>query len=776
MEESKTEFPVNILGGSVSAPAEHDVVIYEGEDLGCRRASLRLEKLALEHVEDYNSRDRFGKAVVAANVLQEFKRMEPPGRFLRQTGERYDSIGDRQARHLVNSLLRQKSKGSTGCLVAPIPFGQEDSRATSQLYFETISGRKEEQQILLDTLSSLPTENPYPRVLLVLGKSGIGKTTLVESLTPEVEKRRGLFLRGSFGSTAGSDEVVTVFSSMMSSFVEQTRDDSSYSELLKSNFDNDEASLLVKSCPSLTWMLDGATDGNEAKRNSATVKVVLSLVMKALNLISSTDTPVVVLFDSVNRASVDAVDLLVLALASIRSRNMMVILTSSSNDSQGPEVAKILRSLRHETVCTLLLRELTETEVCELVGNVLQCESSNIGSFGRVIFFLSKGHPRSIIDILKLLEEDELIFFDYDTRKWAYDEHLIRNVIDESCVQSLTSRHLSRLSDSTKSMLACASCLGFVVEEHILRLLCPNVEQAIVEAMHHGFLVSDLSLGSLRFESEETFRAAYSIIPSASIGSVHEGLGRTLLRTLNDLETEANLFTIVNQFTKCQLKRQKDRVSVAELCLRAGEKAANSSLFNAAREYALVGISQLHDRGWKDEYALMLRLHNAAAETCYCTGRNSHHQMVITAVYNNARSFEDSLHAKITEINSLAAEDQLLESVALGVDVLSKLGVKLPRSPSPTDKNRAMSKTRRQLAQKSVASLMRLPPMIDSIQLSIMQVINTILLSVIYARPNLLPSLVSVMINLTISSGLSPMSGIGFAFYGMLLCRLVLIH
>jgi len=766
MEESKIES--GILTTRISNPTEFDVIV---RDKGI--ANARLEAIVGEHLAEYQTCDRFGKAVVAANVLNEFK--QKGGRFLRPSGDTFDTVEESKARKLISVLLRQKAKGEP-CLVKPIPFGEGGRRAVSRLLTDCpLIGREQEHQALLDSLDSLPRPDSHPTVTLILGESGIGKTMLAESIKPDVESRNGLFLTASFGRTSGSGEIVAVLSSMMTSFVINSRE-RHLKDLLEHEFNKDETMLLLDACPALYQLLteNSLETHSTNKPNAASVKMVLSLVMRFLQAIASSARPMVLLFENVHCANADTVDLLCLALSSLRSHHVMIIATCTTVADNEALSTKFLRGFRKGSVSSIRLTGLSGKDVGSMVEHILQCDREDAESLGRVIHFLSKGHTRLVSELLKLLEEDELLLYDYDARKWTYDEHLIRNIVDENFVKSLTSRRIDRLSETTKSILACASCIGFVFEEHLVRLLCASENLGINEAIEHGFLVNDVAPGFYRFKNEEALCAAYSIIPSNATEEVHEGLGRTLLRVLNDDDTEANLFVIVNQFIRCKLKRQRDRVSLAELCLKAGQKAARASLFQTARDYTVLGINQLEENGWKDQYSLVLQLHNAAAEICYCTGDYERHHRTVSDVYKYARVYEDTLNARVTEINVVASQGKMKDSIDLGVETLVQLGLSIPRNPSSFDKARALFKTRRRLSKKSLESLQRLPPMIDSGHLVCMQVMNTILLSVFHACPNLLPCLVAAMIELTLRSGLSPMSGVGFAYYGMILSRYVL--
>ncbi len=113
-----------------------------------------------------------------------------------------------------------------------------------------------------------------------------------------------------------------------------------------------------------------------------------------------------------------------------------------------------------------------------------------------------------------------------------------------------------------------------------------------------------------RFCHDRVQQAAYSIIPQSDREAIHLKVGTLLLKNTPRDTLEKKIFDIVNQlnFGLDLIQDPQERYKLAELNLRAGEKAKGSAAYEAAYSYFKAGIRALGDHPWSRWYALALQL------------------------------------------------------------------------------------------------------------------------------------------------------------------------
>ena len=141
-------------------------------------------------------------------------------------------------------------------------------------------------------------------------------------------------------------------------------------------------------------------------------------------------------------------------------------------------------------------------------------------------------------------------------------------------------------------------------------------------------------------------------------------------------------------------------------------------------------------------------------------------------VLENARTFEDSLLARSTQIYSLGSSNQQLEAIEIALQTLKQLGEEFPSMhPSKFRVAWEARRLKKLLRGLTDSDILKLPRMKDPKKLAAMQILNHVILYTVYATPNLSALVAFRMVELTIKSGLSAISCVGFVLYGTMLCR-----
>ena len=217
----------------------------------------------------------------------------------------------------------------------------------------------------------------------------------------------------------------------------------------------------------------------------------------------------------------------------------------------------------------------------------------------------------------------------------------------------------------------------------------------------------------------------------------------------------------------------QERTDLANIALEQAKLAAKKSNFKVAAAWLDLGHDLMGGRWcWRDEYHLVLALHNATAEVSYAGGMHSRVQSSTETIVKNARCFQDTVLARCMQAYSLGALGKSKEAVSCGLDVLCHLKERLPerrRGVGNRHKRVQLWQTRRLLRGKTLSSLRRLPTMTDPQILAKMQLYAVTACNAFVSEPQWTSILTMRMVQLSVKHGLCSISALGFTLYGKML-------
>jgi hypothetical protein len=118
-------------------------------------------------------------------------------------------------------------------------------------------------------------------------------------------------------------------------------------------------------------------------------------------------------------------------------------------------------------------------------------------------------------------------------------------------------------------------------------------------------------------------------------------------------------------------------------------------------------------------------------------------------------------------------QNQLKEAISIAQELLQKLGVNLPESPTPQDLQQAMTEIKELIGDREIQELVDRPVMTDPEKISIVEIANSIIPAVYIIGSPLLPLVVALSVKLSIQFGNTLASGFAYACYAMIICNFV---
>ena len=141
----------------------------------------------------------------------------------------------------------------------------------------------------------------------------------------------------------------------------------------------------------------------------------------------------------------------------------------------------------------------------------------------------------------------------------------------------------------------------------------------------------------------------FRLITHAQFPFLHHSpaVGRQLLQQIPPTHIDAVVFTIVDQMNRGsrKLTDHNEELIVAQLNLKAGEKAMANSSFLQASIYLAQGTVLIRDEDWTTHYNLCLRLFTICAESQLAHADYDGAILAINHVLSNGKTVEDKLRA-----------------------------------------------------------------------------------------------------------------------------------
>eukprot|EP00957_Ditylum_brightwellii_P208459 15357551-Ditylum_brightwellii.AAC.1 len=247
---------------------------------------------------------------------------------------------------------------------------------------------------------------------------------------------------------------------------------------------------------------------------------------------------------------------------------------------------------------------------------------SSTTSLAELIYRKTGGNGLIATQFIQTLWWEGSLYFMLDNNSWAWDLKAIEaKSIPDDAVQLLLEKIL-QLPSAARCILQYLSCIGSSCHESILVLIisqgfpskCFPVLDLIIE---EGLLNKEGA--KYKFAHDQIQLAAYSLIPPDKRDCVHLQIGSMILKHASEEKLGSVIFIAADQLNRGTkfITDEDQKLQLAKLNLRAGEKAMSLGTFWSAVTYLKSGIDLLNNDSWTNMYDLSLQLHSSYAESLY---------------------------------------------------------------------------------------------------------------------------------------------------------------
>ncbi|MBK9715100.1 MAG: GAF domain-containing protein [Kouleothrix sp.] len=278
------------------------------------------------------------------------------------------------------------------------------------------------------------------------------------------------------------------------------------------------------------------------------------------------------------------------------------------------------------------------------------------------------------------------------------------------------------------------------------------------------------------FAHAQIREAATLLLPALAEEAIHRQIGRGLLQSMTPAQREEHIFLLVRHLNQASTLPADwfERVELAGLNLQAGRRALALVAFDNAYSLATGAIAILEDDppgdAWRDASILMRDLHLTAAQAASRGGQFEQSERLLGAIAERSTSALDHAAAAQVRMFGLFLQGKHAEAVVAAVHALRQLGVRLPQHAGNRQVLVAVARTRLALLGKRSETLDTLPPMTDERSIMAMEIMASASISAGSVNPRLLSLIGLEIVRQTLKHGSHPLSAMGYALYGLLLC------
>ncbi|MGZ3237083.1 MAG: ATP-binding protein, partial [Burkholderiaceae bacterium] len=592
---------------------------------------------------------------------------------------------------------------------------------------EKLYGRELELKCLMDAFTR--TADGGAEILLVSGYSGIGKSSLINSIQQVVREKCGIFLSGKFDQFKRNIPYAMlahafqgfILQIMGESEAELARWRAAVHKAVGSN-----GQLLIGLIPALELVIGKQSAAVELASTEAQNRLQL-VFDQFVRVFAQPEHPLVLFLDDLQWVDAASLKLLEHLLSQTDMKHLLLIGAYRDNevDPAHPLMLSIA-SLRKRTgvVHEIQLAPLMLADMNSMIADSLLCSPERSKPLAELVFQKTAGNPFFTRQFLNTLYEEKLLVFDAQQAQdlaWQWDiEQIQAKDITDNVVELMVEK-LQRLSMSSLDVLKCLACLGNSASISMLATVAglteKEAEANLDEALRSGFLLRISK--TLKFAHDRIQEAAYSLIPNEQKAALHLSAGRLLVAQLDSAAMEGLVFDVVHQFNRGieLVNDAEERDRICRLNRVAGKKAKDSAAYASARDYLAQAIALLPGDCWSQRFDDTFALYLDCAECELVLSHFQETDALLDICQAHMHRLRDRARIYFLRNRMYYITKRVSQGLDAGLETLELFGVAFPK----TDQEllAAGEATRQKLSNalalnyRSIAELIDLPVVTD---------------------------------------------------------------
>jgi diguanylate cyclase (GGDEF)-like protein len=710
--------------------------------------------------------------------------------------DRYQSWHGLQV-DLENCQQQWESAGS----ISTFKLGQQDSSDRFSIS-EKLYGRENEVRSLLTAFEEVVFLGSS-QFVLVSGGSGMGKTAVVQEIRQPVVQRQGYFIQGKFDQSKRNipfSAIVQALRQLMTQLLAEGEGVLQAWRTRMLDILRNDGRIITRVLPELEQIIGTQPMVLELSPEAAQNRFYLlfNQFIRVFTQGNPCDSgtaarPLVLFLDDFQWADAVSLNLLKGLVCDVDSHQFLVIGTCCEG-IEAQELIPFINEISQTTkVHSIHLAPLTQAHLTHLISDTLNCSQERIQVLAKLIHQKTQGNPFFSSQLLKSFYQAGLIY--HRTDRWEYDLSQIQQLTVTVDMVEFMIAQLRRFPEPTQQILQRAACIGDRFDLKTLAIIHEKSEaetsEDLWQALQEGLvlpqntsykffqipsadLASEIPTPTYHFLHDRIHKAAYALIPPNQQPHTYLKIGRLLNQHLPTSEQEERLFEIVSALNQgSALMDEGERSALVNFNLRAGQKAKAANAYAVATEYFTKGISLLSPDSWQNQYSLTLALYCEGIEAASLNNQLNQVTQWSRTALSWGKTPLDTLKIYEVEILALMRQNRFLEAIALGLSILEPLGIKFSTNPRSSEAQTALAQMTACLVENAaIGDLANLPTLINPQALAALSILSHLITAAFKASSDFLILFVLEQIELSLKYGNADISGLSYAWYGLILCTI----
>ncbi|MEZ4743025.1 MAG: protein kinase [Bdellovibrionota bacterium] len=481
-------------------------------------------------------------------------------------------------------------------------------------------GRDGMMKSLIDSYVDIATKSARSRISVIKGGSGVGKTRLLSELRNYFKSRQIRFVSGSFSpheSTLPFNALANAFNEYLLKVLKgQPLEASELKQKFKSTL-GASAHLVESVVPGLQPFIsdiprpEGALDVNGSDFNAFT-----KAFSDFTRCLVTDDQAVVFILDDLHWADEKSIKLIDRFFSNNNSQRFYLVISYNPHYAErNLEFFNFLDKFRklRRRYQVLDLENLEALSVRKISGNILSSPQSISDDLASYLMKQSKGNPRYLVELMRVLVENDFIYPLQNRLDWGFNTHDIKNYPVRLSTIDLVLDRIGQYREYKRIVLeiAAVSGMSFYFESLLINGLTESlsVMRVLQEALEDGIIVeisSEVGFRELGKYYQFTHRKArdeiYDTIEFSRKCKLHRLFALKLesLITGSDVKT---IYALAHHFSKGVI--DNDDIKIAEKCLiytlEAAEATERSGSLQSSERYYEASLQQINK--WKGKLA-----------------------------------------------------------------------------------------------------------------------------------------------------------------------------
>lgn len=617
-------------------------------------------------------------------------------------------------------------------------------------------------------------------IVLVSGYAGTGKTVLINQFLKPLVLGRGYFISGKMDQLRKNipyAAFLDAFRNLIMQLMTESEKQLSYWKktilrVLKKN-----SSVMTELIPELEYIIGKQPPAEILSPKEAEYR--FSMIFRDfMGIFADRKHPLVIFLDDLQWADNACIKLINSLIGDTNLSSLLLVLAYRQNEvSEAHPLARLVKrpAADRANITHIQLAPLDWMQTSRMVADTLRVEPENVASLSEILYRESGGNPFFLKQLLMLIHDNRLLYFDTSGGSWQWKIKEIQNLNLGNDVQHLFLKKLQNIPKETLEILKLASCIGNSFNlQTLAEALGMTAEAAVlnlIPAVHEGLVLpaaNQKESSEYRFLHDKVQQAVYSMIEEKEKKEMHLVLGRLLLRKAKDGKSlNEDILSIMDHFNRSlDLVHDPDeRLHLAGYNLLAGRKAKSTAAYDSALQYFRYGSALLPDRCWEADYKLSYDLYLELAQAEYLSGNEKLAEKLFDTVIQKAATELERAGIYSIKILLYASSGKYDEAVNTGILALGRLGMKIPAHPAKADYIKEMITYIWNMRNKKIEDLVNLPELTDPVQKKIAELLSRLSSVTMSTHPDLYSYIIMKTGNHATSHGNSYMTSVGYFGY-----------